>query len=109
MVYAFCATHLFYETMIVYDALYTIVYKLTHTALVYNACKLHLYFAIFSLSFQTYRKRWFELRGGPTHGGYSLVQCKDKNSAVKGKINLETCTDIKRVRRRENKNEKINF
>ena len=26
---------------------------------------------------------------------------KDKNSTVKGKINMETCTDIKRVREKE--------
>lgn len=48
---------------------------------------------------QNYRKRWFELKGGPRYGGgYTLVYYRDgKSSSVKGTINLETCTDIRPV------------
>ena len=34
------------------------------------------------------------------YGGYVLMHYKDeRSSAMKGRINLETCTDIRRVRR----------
>jgi hypothetical protein len=48
------------------------------------------------LSIKNYRKRWFELVGGPNYGGYSLVYYRDgKSSSVKGTVNLEICTDIR--------------
>ncbi|XP_019862702.1 PREDICTED: dedicator of cytokinesis protein 10-like, partial [Amphimedon queenslandica] len=48
------------------------------------------------LSIKNYRKRWFELRGGPSAGGYRLVYYRDeRSSAAKGTIHLEACTDIR--------------
>lgn len=42
------------------------------------------------------------MTGGPSLGGYKLVYYRDERSrAVKGTIYLETCTDIRPVRGRE--------
>ena len=54
----------------------------------------------FFILFQSYHKQWFDLReGGQSYGGYSLVYYgDDKASAVRGKVALDTITDIRKVK-----------